>query len=50
MKNSKHLTKSLSKTEQKRTIQTKKPSNIPTENIHKQKQYRKHIFNNKEKI
>ena len=34
----------------KGTIQTKKSNNIPTQNIHKKKQYRKHIFNNKKKI
>ena len=38
------------KQSKKRTIQTKKPNNIPKQNIHKKKQYRKHIFNNKKKI
>ena len=31
-------------------MQTKKPNNIPKQNIQKKKQHRKHIFNNKKKI
>ncbi|QUH24199.1 hypothetical protein HYG87_10735 [Methanobacterium alkalithermotolerans] len=51
MKNSKAFDQiPLKKKSKKRTIQTKKPNNIPTQNIHKKKQYRKHIFNNKKKI